>query len=38
MLKNSGKSKELFDMFAALMEQVGVITREGEVLPSAWTT
>jgi len=36
MLKNSGKSKELFDMFAALMEQVGVITREGSIVDASF--
>ena len=36
MLRNSGKSKELFDMFADLMEQVGVITREGSIVDASF--
>ncbi len=36
MLKNSGKSKELFDMFAALMEQVGVIVGEGSIVDASF--
>jgi len=35
-LKNSGKAKELFDMFAAVMEQIGVITRSGSIVDASF--
>lgn len=36
LLKNSGKTKVLFDMFAAVMEEIGVITREGSIVDASF--
>ena len=36
LLKNSGMTKELFDMFATAMEEIGVITREGSIVDASF--
>ena len=36
LLKNSGKAKELFDMFTDAMEQIGVITHEGSIVDASF--
>lgn len=35
-LKNSGKYRELFDLFTEQMEQLGVITREGSIVDASF--